>query len=251
MRRMLTVILLAALLVPAAFARAEEAVEFTANPSELAINALFDGTTINLTGKVPAGTQVIARFIGVPETIHMKWKEKAMGLLWMNRQNVNFEDAPSVCLTAASQGVTEAARKKYGVEGILDRIKVESAEIEAQPALKEFLLFKERSKLYLDDAGQATLDPEQDGFQTFHADLRLPSRITPGQYTIEVFALRDGEVAATSVSHMNAAFVGAPAMMASMAFNHGALYGILAVIAAIIGGLVIGRIFQGSGDGAH
>jgi len=249
MRRISLLLLLAALLMPAG-AFAAEGVEFTVSPNELAIDALFNGATLNITGKIPAGTQAIVRFIGLPETIHMKWKEKALGLLWMNRQSVNFHDAPSVCLTAATQGVSEAARQKYGVEGVRDRIKVES-EIPTDAALKEFLLFKETAKLYLDDAGQAALDPEENGFQTFHADLRLPSKITPGDYTLEVFALKDGEAIATGVAHMNAKFVGAPAMMASMAFNHGAIYGILAVIIAILGGLVIGRIFQGSGDGAH
>ncbi len=262
MRRMLIIILAAALFIPAAASAAlaasavpaisaDDGLHFTSSPNELAIDALFDGTTITVSGTVPEGAQVIVRFIGLPETIHMKWKEKAMGLLWMNRQNVNFEDAPSVCLTAVTEGVDEAARKHYGVEGVLDRIKVESKEIAAEPALKEFLLYKERAKLYTDDAGKAVLEPPKDGFQDFHADLRLPSRITPGQYTLEVFALRDGQILAKGVSHMDAKFVGAPAMMAGMAFNHGALYGILAVIAAIIGGLVIGRIFQGSGGGAH
>jgi hypothetical protein len=250
MRRISLLILLAALLVPAQ-AFAGDGLEFTVTPNELAINALFDGATLSITGKIPAESQAIVRFIGLPETIHMKWKEKALGLLWMNRQSVNFHDAPSVCLTAATKGVDEAARQKYGVEGVRDRIEVESAEIAKDAALKEFLLFKETAKLYLDNAGQVSLDPETDGFQTFHADLRLPSRITPGDYTLEVFALRDGEAIATGLAHMNAKFVGAPAMLASMAFNHGAIYGILAVIIAILGGLVIGRIFQGSGDGAH
>ena len=44
---------------------------------------------------------------------------------------------------------------------------------------------------------------------------------------------------------------GAPAFLADMAFDHGTLYGILASVIAILGGLIISRIFQGSKSGAH
>jgi hypothetical protein len=39
-------------------------------------------------------------------------------------------------------------------------------------------------------------------------------------------------------------------MMSSMAFNHGTLYGIVAVMVAILAGLLTGVVFKG-GKGAH
>ena len=79
----------------------------------------------------------------------------------------------------------------------------------------------------------------------------MPSRLSPGAYTIEAVAIKDGAVVARGASAITAAFVGAPAFLADMAFGHGLLYGILASIIAILGGLIISQIFSGSKGGAH
>jgi len=41
--------------------------------------------------------------------------------------------------------------------------------------------------------------------------------------------------------------VGLPALSATLAYEHGLLYGILAVVIAIVTGLVIGYLFKGGG----
>ena len=71
-----------------------------------------------------------------------------------------------------------------------------------------------------------------------------------GVFKIEVFAIRDDAILATGTQEMKVAEVGLPAMMSSMAFNHGTLYGIVAVMVAILAGLLTGVVFKG-GKGAH
>jgi hypothetical protein len=69
----------------------------------------------------------------------------------------------------------------------------------------------------------------------------------PGGYTVEVIAVRDGTIQARASKAVDASLTGIPAVMANLAFNHGAWYGILASIIAILGGLIIGLVFQSKG----
>jgi hypothetical protein len=53
------------------------------------------------------------------------------------------------------------------------------------------------------------------------------------------------------VSHpctdLTVAMVGFPAFLASLAFQHGAAYGVLAVVIAIVTGFAMGFLFKGGG----
>ena len=52
------------------------------------------------------------------------------------------------------------------------------------------------------------------------------------------------------IANIDVREVGMPAWISSLAFNHGALYGILAVLVAVVAGLGTGILFKG-GKGAH
>ena len=68
---------------------------------------------------------------------------------------------------------------------------------------------------------------------------------------VEAFAVNGGTETALGEVDVAASFVGVPAFMANMAFNHGLLFGILASVIAILGGLIIGQLCSGSKGGAH
>jgi hypothetical protein len=75
----------------------------------------------------------------------------------------------------------------------------------------------------------------------------VPSRLSPGSYTVEVFAVKDGVIVAQDAQPLNAKLTGAPAFLADLAFNHAIWYGVLASIIAIVAGLGIGLVFQSKG----
>lgn len=259
MRRFLPVLALPALvglvfLLTAAPARADAAapVSVAADPGTIAIDTLYNGTDLTVTGTVPAASQhVVVRLVGEPTTFHMKEKGKVFGLLWMNLDKVAFEDAPRVFLVAASAGAPAADVARLGVPGLADRIRVKAADADTAPLVAEFLKYQTAEKLYQENAGQVTLGEDAGAGRPFTAVLRMPSRLSPGAYAVEVVAVKDGAVLGQGDAAVKATFIGAPAFLADMAFGHGALYGILASIIAIVGGLVIGQIFSSSKGGAH
>jgi hypothetical protein len=231
--------------------RAGTLLPFALNPQAISISTLYNGANLTVTGKAPAGSQVVVRLTGEPTTFHMKEKGRVLGVLWMNLDKVAFENAPKVFLVAASQGTSADLKARLGVPGLAGRIGVVARDADKTQLVGEFLRFQKAEKLYLEDAGQVSLGPDADGQRSFTAVLRLPSRLSPGAYAVEVLAAKDGQVVARGDDSIKASFVGVPAFLADMAFGHGALYGILASVIAILGGLGIGQIFSGSKSGAH
>ena len=241
-------LLLAAAPAPA---QTTASVPLQASPDTIAIDSLYNGMDLTVTGKIPAGSQVVVRLSGEPTTFHMKQKGKVFGLLWMNLDKVAFADAPKVFLVAASEKAPEADVARLGVSGLADRITVEAKDADKAQLVAAFLKFQKVEKLYKGNAGVVTLGPDAGTTRDFTAVLHMPSRLSPGAYTIEAVAITDGATVAQGTSAIQAAFVGAPAFLADMAFGHGLLYGVLASIIAIAGGVIIGQIFSGSKGGAH
>ncbi len=229
-----------------------DATGLAVSPADVSIGALYNGEWMTVTGTVPAGADVVVRFTGAPHEIHMKEKGKALGLLWMNLDSLTFSGVPRVCLVQSSRPLGElgAAGQQLGLAGVSAGFGVESAAGDKHYLVPEFLKLKQGEGLYSEKTGGVELAPAENGMQAFAAKVFLPSRLSPGHYLAEAFAVQDGAVVATASLPVPAELVGAPAFLANLAFNHGAWYGVLASIIAILGGLLIGMVFQSKG-GAH
>ncbi|MCL1980758.1 MAG: TIGR02186 family protein [Proteobacteria bacterium] len=250
MKRILLFLLGLAFLANAAGIQAAD-VDFTVGQSTVDMDLFYNGASIPVTGAVPEGALVVVRFIGKIGEVSMKQKGKAMGLLWMNMNTLHFSHMPAICLVEASAPLagTGQVGEKLGLAGVTDSIVIEPASADRQMLLPEILKLKKSEGLYREDGGAVKLESAKDGRQAFSASVRLPSRLTPGEYSIEVFAVKDGEIVGQSVKPIAARLVGVPAFIANLAFNHGLWYGILASLISMLAGLAVGLIF--GSKGAH
>lgn len=224
-------------------------VDFSINPGGIDIHALYNGTSVDVEGMIPEGSQVVLRFTGAPEQVNMKQKGKAFGLLWMNMNSLHFGNVPKVCLVESTVPLKDLGQTgaKLGLEGLAETFHVEPATADRATLLPELLKLKQSEGLYRQAPGAVKLGEKKGGMQAFNAHMAIPSRLSPGAYVLEVFAVKDGQVAAQGQKPMDVRLTGAPAMLADLAFNHGAWYGILASIIAILAGLAIGLVFQSKG----
>jgi len=238
-------LLLALILVLPGAAMAAGA-DFTLSPPDIAVHAFYNGTTVKVEGAVPDGSQVVLRFTGAPEEVRMKQKGKALGLLWMNMDSLHFANVPKVCLVESSAplgGLGESG-EKLGLAGLSERITIEPASADRKALLPELLKLKKHEGLYREASGAVVLGEKDNGMRKFSAVVAIPSRLSPGAYVMEAFAVKDGKVVSESSRSVDVKLVGIPSMMADLAFNHGAWYGVLASIIAILAGLGIGLVFQ-------
>lgn len=213
------------------------------------MNLFYNGASIPVTGSVPEGSLVVVRFIGKIGEVTMKQKGKAMGLLWMNMNTLHFFHVPAICLVELSAPLAGSgqAGEKLGLAGVADSVVIEPASADRAMLLPELLKLKKSEGLYREDADAVKLDGAKDGRQAFSAQVSVPSRLSPGEYSVEVFAVKDGAVIAQEVKPITARLVGSPAFIAKLAFDHGVWYGVLASVIAIFAGLIVGRIFQSKG----
>lgn len=233
---------------------AEEQVNFQVQPDSIIIDALYNGTTLTVTGNIPADSEVVARFVGTSTDLHMKEKGKVFGLLWMNLESLTFKNVPNICIVCTSKDLKDGtsspnpALQELELSGLKSSVQVESAaNIDPQKDIEELVKLKQGEGLYRELAQKLTYEASSPGMKTFKTTIPVPSRLSPGNYIVEVAAVRSDEIVARASMPVNAALTGFPALLSTLAFGNGAMYGILATVIAVLAGLGIGLVFQSKG----
>jgi uncharacterized protein (TIGR02186 family) len=231
-------------------ALADDAVTLSASPSPLLIGAQYNGADLTVSGTIPAGSDVVIRFTGEPEELHLREKGKAFNLLWMNVGTVTFDNVPKVLLIETSRPFEELGpqSKTLQLDYLRKTVKItKAASSKKIDLIHELLLLKKEESLYSEKTGGIVLGADSGQTRTFTATLKLPSALAPGEYQIEAAAFLDGKHIGNGRIKLEARLDGFPQWLSKMAFENSLLYGILAVVIAIFSGLVIGLIFQSKG----
>lgn len=216
------------------------------------INTFYNGTSLKVSGSVPEGCEAVLRFIGSSSELHMKEKGKAMGILWMNLNSLTFRNAPGVFLVNTSETFSKSdenggTMKKIGLSSLRDSIRVEADKTDKTLAVDELLKLKQQEGLYNEVSGNILYLPGMAGQKAFKAEISVPSRLLPGEYSIELLAVQGGQIVSQAKQNITADLSGFPKLMSSLAFGNSLLYGVLATVIAIFSGLGIGMVFQSKG----
>jgi uncharacterized protein (TIGR02186 family) len=240
-------LLLLALILPCP-AYADQTGGISATPANIQMGAQYDGLSLKVNGTVPAGSDVILRFTGTADELHLREKGKVFGLLWMNVGKVTLKNVPRVCLIDSSRPFAElgSIAAPFRLDGLLAAVEVEagSGNIDIR---HELLILKKQEGLYNETAQGVTLGPAQGSIRTFSANIAIPSALAPGTYQVEAIAIKDGAVAGRYATNVEAALIGFPKWLSNLAFEKSLLYGILATVIAVFSGLAIGLVFQSKG----
>lgn len=233
-------------------------IKILVQPDQVLMGASYNGIDISVSGEIPIDSDALIRVTGSLEDSRLKEKGRALGVLWMNLGSVEFQNVPSVFLIYPSEGVNEflhAERKKWqdlgiGLEAIGRQAAIVSDSKDRDTLFREFIKLRQKSGLYGTAEEGIHYGEEKEGMKSFSCSLRLPPGLPQGAYKVEVFAIGGGVIAGYGAEEIEAKETGMPALIASLAFNHGTLYGILAVLVAVIAGLLTGVVFKGE-KGAH
>jgi hypothetical protein len=222
----------------------------TLSPATVKIGAFFNGETVAVLGAIPAGTQAVLEVVGssAEETLMRKGRR---GGLWMNVGKVVVREAPSLYLvlsTAKELLTAPPAEASWGYAALEKRITFSGIEAsERQEFLTQFLQLKEEEHFYASLPGALKVEPASGGESPVKGSFLLPTITKPGTYKVCLSVIQAGKVVSTASADLKVAMVGFPALLASLAYRHGAAYGVLAVIIAIVTGFAMGFIFKGGG----
>ena len=235
------------------------AITCAVSPEVVPILLRYNGADLSVTGTSKAGDDLIIRISNDHSDAHYKYKGKAAGLFWMKKGDVSFKNVPGVYMLYSTGEIdhllNEETQKsnQIGIKGLkaASTMETESTELQGQDERwkNEFIRFKESQKLYAIHTGTVTRQHGQEK-DTFQVDVRWPYQAGPGTYTVEALAIRNGQIVETSKSQFTVKRAGLVKKLSTMAFKNSALYGLMAVVIAIIAGFAVGIIFK-KGGGAH
>ena len=254
-----TVVILYAAAASCLFLAGKPAWALTAEvaPQNIPINLMYSGANVSVKGEIEAQDEVIIRISSEPTDAHMKYKGKAAGLFWMKMGDISFEHVPTVYLLYSSKDIDsllpqdERIKEGLGFESIKAGTKMESSAAGMDPDrwIAEFIKFKKAEKLYQIKENTISKGQGTNGNE-YQLDIRWPFQAAPGNYNIEVLAVRDGNVVDRAETSLTVARTGIVASLSDLAFNHAAVYGIIAIVIAMASGFAVGALFKRSG-GAH
>jgi hypothetical protein len=109
----------------------------------------------------------------------------------------------------------------------------------------EFLKLKESEGLYGNLPGTLKVRNSPEGQAVFQGVFRLPAKVPPAHYQVRLSVVKDGHIVEQKSGTMEVRLAGFPALLTALAYEHGALYGIMAVAIAIATGFLMGFLFKG------
>lgn len=212
----------------------------TASPAEIREGLFWSGGTLRVRGEVGPGDLVVVRVLG--EVREETWVlRQRHGPFWLPAERAVLEDAPQVYLLQSERPLAE----------LLLPMEAEEAGLGEGALEKGLGLLGDRSylvsELFRRWRASGRLAVVEDGvfreggrFQTTFA---LPARLPEGFLRIEAFACREGRMRDRCATEVPVRRVGLAALLAGGARHHPVLYGLGAVLLALVLGLLVGVLF--------
>jgi uncharacterized protein (TIGR02186 family) len=230
---------------------AKERVRSDVSTREVEIQSNFTGIEIVVFGAIDnartspdAPYDVIAVIRGPTENFVVRRKQRLAGV-WLNGRSKTFYDVPSFYAVLSTRPLraiaTETVLKSLniGYEGLdLDRGKggSESDELFSQALIR----LKQGRHLFQDDDDGITFV----GQSLFRGTVDLPVNVPIGLYTTQVYLFRSGKLLSEDDNTLQVQKVGFERLVYSLAYRHRILYGLAAVILALVMGLLAWALFR-------
>jgi hypothetical protein len=232
----------------------EASAALTVVPDRVEIGTFYRGCRVDVSALIPAGAEAVVEVVGRTNTQKLLRKGRRGGL-WMNVGETEVTGAPSLYLFMSTNSERLSGSQLdspwgYGTLAREVRFMGRLSDGEQANLLREFIKLKESEQLFGMFPGVLTLSPAADGQRGVKGTFSLPSTVKPDTYKVSLSVVRAGTIVAREETELTVAMVGFPAMLSKLAWNHGLIYGTVAVLIAIFTGFIMGYVFK-KGAGGH
>ena len=221
--------------------------------STIKISTFYNGTTLDVSGTVPADSDVMLQVSGPKKDVHLKVKGKVAGFLWMNKTDASLSNTPAVYMAYLPAGKAEdelGPELGIGYDALSDQIAIEPESLDKGFVFTEYVKLMEKAGVYAIHEGLIKYGPVNGGVKPFSVTMAIPSKMAAGDYQVQAIAVKDGKVVDRTEEKLTLELSGLPKAIANLAYGQPLLFGIMAVVIAVAAGLLIGALFKGGG-GAH
>jgi uncharacterized protein (TIGR02186 family) len=220
-----------------------EAIMADLSPHRVTVDARFVGADILVFGAAECQGDVIVTVRGPRRQMTVREKTRFAGI-WVNGRSVTFVDAP-VLYAVASTGPLEkilppTVRRARSIG--IDELYLAADETPGD--LEKFrgamIHYQQQRGLYSEGLPQVHFI----GRKLFRASIWFPPSVPTGQYIADVFLVRDNAVIGAHSLALDVYRGGFEARAYDIAHDQPALYGVGAVLAAVLVGWIVGMLFQ-------
>jgi uncharacterized protein (TIGR02186 family) len=202
----------------------------------------FTGASVVLFGATDGPGDVVVVVRGPPRDLSVRRKSRVAGI-WINTRRTTFAGVPSYYAVASSRPLDEittpAVRQLYEIG--LENLRLTVIEGRGQPEFRAALIrTQQREGLFGREPGKVNFLGER----LFRTTITLPANVPTGTYTVQVFLVRDKDVVSGQTTPLIISKVGLDAELYDFADRRAALYGVVAVVAAMMAGWLASLPFR-------
>jgi uncharacterized protein (TIGR02186 family) len=243
MKRMLLALLL---LIPVS-AKAEDLVSGISQDI-IQITSNYTGTDIVVFGAVEQGQGVTGRDIvvvvrGPGEPMVVRRRDRIAGI-WVNRDAARFEDLPAYYYLASTAPLARIAAPdalaRYGIGVQALRPSKVGSHHDPEPFRQAAFRRLRREGLYSESPGSIDFLSET----LFRTRVPVPASVTRGQYNVEVYLFRDGEVVSAQSTPLFVDATGLERRLFNLAHEAPLSYGLACVFMAMLLGWISSVLFR-------
>ena len=234
----------------AATARCDAPVDLVVSPNVMVIDTFFSGGQVTISGEIPAAYEVAIEVTG-PEMDSQFDLKGRVGPFWMTREKVQLTNAPGLYMLLLPQGPgweRKAAALDLGIEHLKAQVSISRTEIPADDIFPMFVKLKSTEGLYSEALGAISYTPGTQGNKRFTASYRFPSSVKAGNYRIKAIGIENGARRFEESGQVTVQQVGFIKMVNDLASGRRLIYGIGAVVLALLAGSLMGVLFKSSGS---
>jgi uncharacterized protein (TIGR02186 family) len=233
----------------------DSVVALNVSPEQIDVGTFYSGAQVQVTAEINSceGAALVLEADAAEVTLNQKGRVAG---IWLNVAQVTVSDAPSVYFLATSDELDricspqEQEKLRLGMRFLKQETRIESEKELKGSEFDEFLKLKHDNGTYNMHL-KVNLAASTSGMQKLSATIPVPATVPPGTYTVIMYAFRDGQPVQSGTAKITIKRVGLAYMMASLARNHGAEYGVLAIIVAMLVGIVMGVVFHSLPKSGH
>ena len=241
----INLIFLASILTSNTFAQNQIVADLSQENVKIATD--FQGAKILLFGAYDGkkGDDIIVIVTGPKGLVTVQKKEKILGV-WVNTRKVNYINTPKYLSISSNRKIDDILNKKTQK---VSEIGLNNLKIRIQPGIKVKNEKKWRqaltrnmlkSNLWSINENSVTLNKDS----LFRSYLELPSNVITGQFEVKILHYRNSKLVSQQINSINVSKSGISAEIYDIAQNYSTLYGIFAVLLAVLVGWGSNLIFR-------
>ena len=224
-----------------------EAVPVVADLSKyvISIDSGFTGTDVLLYGAVEEEGDLVVVVRGPGESVSIRRKDRVAGI-WMNQDEVEFQDVPSFYMVASNRPLDEIAQRNFrelhqiGLDVMRLTPVVARPDEEVEPFREALVRNRRREGLYSESIGAMKFLSNR----LFSTSVQFPANVPEGAYRAEVFLIRDGKVISAETTPLFINKTGFLWQINFYAHSQPELYGIAAILIALFAGWIAAVAFR-------